>query len=76
MGVERDAGRNDDSVEASQIDLQWIGERHARDGGPRFRSRLSHAVTSAPLASSASTVATPERARAEDGVAFAAKGEG
>ena len=75
VAVERHARRNDDAVKPARS----ISSGSAIVGlaGDRRRAlppRLSQAVTSAPLATSASTVASARAREAEDGVALAAKG--
>ena len=70
VAVERQAGRDDEAVELGEVARSYRGRRSGlrrRPGATRrlraLRSLSSHAVTLAPLASSASTVASPERAR-------------
>ena len=62
MAVEREAGCDDEAVELRQVGLVEVDDRRSRR---RAKPRLcfsSHAATSAPLPSSAVTVALPERA--------------
>ena len=76
VAVERKAGGDDEAVELAEVGFVEVAAQSPGEGGvqaaaPAFagRSRLSrasfasHAVTLAPLASSASTVASPDRAR-------------